>query len=247
MLAIWEVCSRAGIVSPVFFPPPSHVLAALASLAADGRLWPHLGATLARVAAGFACGGSAGLLAGVAMGRSARARAVVEPLVAALHPVPKIALLPLAMLVFGLGEASKIAIVAGAAFFPMAINTEAGIRLVNPVHLEVARNYGARGLRLYRRVILPGSLPMIFTGVRLGLNIAFLLAVAVELAAGQVGLGRLVWFSWQTLRTEELYATLVVTALVGSSFHQIVRVLERRFVPWVPSLAARIPERRPVQ
>jgi NitT/TauT family transport system permease protein len=121
----------------------------------------------------------------------------------------------------------------------MAINTEAGVRLLNPVHLEVARNYGAAGLRLYRRVILPGSLPMILTGVRLGLNLAFLLAVAVELAAGQTGLGRLVWFSWQTLRTEELYATLVVTALLGASFHQIVRALERRFVPWVPSFSDR--------
>jgi NitT/TauT family transport system permease protein len=239
MLTAWELVSRAELISPVFFPPPTRVLAALATLAVDGRLWPHLGATLGRVLTGFACGGSVGLLAGLVMGRSRRARAVVEPIVAALHPVPKIALLPLAMLVFGLGEASKVALVAVATFFPMAINTEAGVRLLNPVHLEVARNYGAAGLRLYRRVILPGSLPMILTGVRLGLNLAFLLAVAVELAAGQTGLGRLVWFSWQTLRTEELYATLVVTALLGASFHQIVRALERRFVPWVPSFSDR--------
>jgi NitT/TauT family transport system permease protein len=238
MLAAWEGVARAGVISPVFFPPPSRVLTALVTLSVDGRLWPHLGATLGRVTAGFVCGGGTGLLAGLAMGRSRRLRMVIEPLVAATHPVPKIALLPLAMLIFGLGEASKVALVAVASFFPMAISTEAGIRLLNPVHLEVARNYGATGLRLYRRVILPGSLPMILTGVRLTLNVALLLAVAVELVAGRVGLGRLVWFSWQTLRTEELYATLVVAALLGSAFHQFVRALERRFVPWVPSFSS---------
>jgi NitT/TauT family transport system permease protein len=239
LLLIWEVAARTEAVSPVFFPPPTRILAALVVLAIDGRLWPHLSATLGRVTAGFACGGTLGLAAGIAMGRSRQARAVVEPIVAALHPVPKIALLPLAMLILGLGEASKVALVAVASFFPMAVNTDTGIRLLNPVHLEVARNYGAAGLRLYRRVILPGSLPMILAGVRLALNVALLLAVAVELAAGQTGLGRLVWLSWQTLRTEDLYATLVVTALVGSAFHHIVRVLERRFVPWVPSFSGR--------
>jgi NitT/TauT family transport system permease protein len=181
-LLVWEVSARLELVSPVFFPPPTRILAALAVLAIDGRLWPHLGATLGRVTAGFACGGALGLAAGIAMGRSRRARAVVETLVAALHPVPKIALLPLAMLILGLGEASKIALVAVASFFPMAVNTDTGIRLLNPVHLEVARNYGATGVRLYRRVILPGSLPMILAGVRLALNVALLLAVAVELA-----------------------------------------------------------------
>lgn len=230
----WELAARLGLISSVFFPPPTRIAATLAGLAVDGRLWPHLGATLGRVILGFACGGSAGLLAGLAIGRSPRVRAVLEPLVAAAHPVPKIALLPLAMLLLGLGETAKVTLVAVAAFFPMAINTAVGVRLLNPIHLEVARNYGASGVRLYARVILPGSLPMILTGVRLGLNVALLLVVAIELVAGQAGLGRLIWYSWQTLRTEDLYATLVVTAVLGLGFHLIVRTLERRLTPWLP-------------
>jgi NitT/TauT family transport system permease protein len=235
LLTAWEAASRTGAVSAVFFPPPSRVAGSLVSMAADGRLWPHVGMTVRRVLEGFAIGGAAGLAAGIAMGRSRRLRVIIEPLVALLHAVPKIALLPLAMLLLGLGEASKVALVAVAVFFPMAINTEAGIRLLNPVHLEVARNYGASGIRLYRRVIIPGSLPMILTGVRLALNIGLLIVVAIELVAGQVGLGRLIWFSWQTLRTEELYAALVVTALLGASIHHVVRWLEHRFLPWLPS------------
>jgi NitT/TauT family transport system permease protein len=233
-LALWELAARVEMISPVFFPPPSRIVATLVVLAANGRLWPHLGATLGRVMLGSICGGGAGLLAGLAMGRSSRLRAALDPLVAAAHPVPKIALLPLAMLLLGLGEASTVALVAVAAFFPMAINTTTGVRLLNPIHLEVARNYGATGARLYTRVILPGSLPMILTGVRLALNVALLLVVAIELVVGQTGLGRLIWYSWQTLRTEDLYATLVVTALLGLGFHLIVRTLERRLAPWLP-------------
>jgi NitT/TauT family transport system permease protein len=231
-LAVWEAIARTGLISPVFFPPPTRIVIALAALA-GGRLWPHLGATLARVIAGSFCGCAIGLVLGLVMGRSERLRSVLEPFVAAAHPVPKIALLPLAMLLLGLGEASKITLVAIAAFFPMVVNTTAGVRLLNPIHLEVARNYGARGLRLYRRVILPGSLPMILTGVRLALNVALLLGVAIELVAGQTGLGRLIWFSWQTLRTEELYATLLVTAALGVGFHLAVHALEQRLIPWM--------------
>ena len=232
-LTAWELAARLGLMSSVFFPPPTRIAAALALLVADGRLWPHLASTLGRVTLGFACGGSVGLLVGLAMGRSSPLRAALDPLVGAAHAVPKIALLPLAILLLGLGEAAKVALVAVAAFFPMVISTAAGVRLLNPVHLEVARNYGASGARLYTRVILPRSLPMILTGVRLGLNVALLIVVAIELVAGQTGLGRLIWYSWQTLRTEDLYATLGVTAFLGVAFQVIVRAVERRLAPWL--------------
>lgn len=233
-LVLWELLARAGIINTLFFPAPTAIAAELIRTLANGVMIEHLSATLLRVFPGLLLGGTAGLVAGLAMGMSKRLRLVMDPFVAGLHPIPKLALLPLFMIMFGIGEWSRIVAIAVATFFPMLINAMAGVRQISPVHFEVARNYGADRWQILRRVVLPGSLPLVLAGTRLAANIALLITIAVEITASDTGLGALVWLSWQVLRVEQLYATLVVIAVLGVALTAGLQWIARRFVPWMP-------------
>jgi len=231
-LAGWEWRVRTGGLSALFFPPPSTIALTLVRLITSGELATHLSATLSRLFVGFALGGLPALILGLAMGWSRRLRLVLDPFIAAAHPIPKIAVLPLIMIIFGIGESSKIVVVAVAVFFPMLINTMAGVRQISPIYFEVAENYGAGLFKVFTRVVVPGGLPLVLTGARLALNTALVLTIAVELVAAQEGLGEMIWFAWQTLRTEELFASLIVIAALGIGFNLILQHLTARFVPW---------------
>jgi NitT/TauT family transport system permease protein len=216
------VLARAGIVSSLFFPAPSVIGATLLRLFQSGVMVKNLSATLQRLAVGFVAGAVPALLLGLAMGRSRRLRRAVDPLVASIHPMPKIAILPLFIIVFGIGEASKVVLISLGAFFPILINAMAGVRQISPIHFEVAQNYGAGRWKVLSRVLLPGSMPMVLAGVRLGVNIALLLTIALEIVAADTGLGATVWLAWETLRTEEIYATLVVIAGIGVGLNLVL-------------------------
>jgi len=231
-LAGWEWLVRSARVSPLFFPAPSAIALTLLQLLKSDKLAINLAATLSRVFLGFVLGAVPGLILGLIMGWSHRLRVFIDPFIAAAHPVPKIALLPLIMIIFGIGESSKVAIVGMAAFFPMLINAMAGVRQISLIHFEVAENYGASLIKVFTRVVVPGSLPLVLTGARLALNAALLLTIAVELLTAQKGLGVMVWFAWQTLRTEELYASVAVTAALGISFNLLLQRLAVHLVPW---------------
>lgn len=231
-LVIWEWQVRGGNLSPLFFPAPTVIIRTLGRWFANGELIPHLLATLSRLFLGFTVGSTTGGLVGLSMGWSRRLRVLIDPLLAAAHPVPKIAILPLVMILFGIGETSKIVLVAVAAFFPMVINTMAGVRQIPPLYFEVARNYHAERLKVFTRVIIPGSFPLILTGIRLALNVSLLLTIAVELVAAQQGLGALIWLAWETLRTEELYASLAVIAALGIGGNVGIQYLTHYLVPW---------------
>jgi NitT/TauT family transport system permease protein len=167
------------------------------------------------------------------MGWSPRLQIVLNPVIAAFHPIPKIALFPLIIVLLGIGEQSKIVAVAVGAFFPMLLNTLAGVRGISPVHFDLARNYGASTGQMFRRVLLPGSLPMVFTGLRISANVAFLSTIGVEMVAARNGLGSLLWLSWQLFRMEQLYATLVVIALIGVGLTMLIRWVARQTAPWL--------------
>lgn len=231
-LMVWEWQVRSGGLSALFFPAPSTIARTLIRLLTNGELAVNVGATLSRLLLGFALGGLPALILGMAMGWSRRLRAVVDPFIAAAHPVPKIAVLPLIMIIFGIGESSKVVVVAVAIFFPMLINTMAGVRQISPIYFEVAENYGASLFKVFTRVVVPGSLPLVLTGARLALNVALLITIAVELVAAQEGLGEMIWFAWETLRTEELYASLIVIAALGISFNFLLQRLTAHLVPW---------------
>jgi NitT/TauT family transport system permease protein len=193
----------------------------------------HLLVTLGRVAAGLALGAGVGLILGLTLGTFRRVRAVVDPFVAAIHPIPKLALLPLLMLFLGLGEWPKIVVIAAASFFPMLLNTMAGVRQISGVHFDVARVYGATTGRIIMRVVLPGSVPMVLTGVRLAANVAFLSAIAVEMVTAQRGLGSVIWLSWQTLQVDMLYATLALIAVFGIALNAALQWAARHGAPWL--------------
>jgi len=228
----WEAASRTAMIPPLFFPPPSEIFATIAHLLASGELTTNIAATLVRLFAGFLLGASAGLSLGILLGLSPSFRRIVDPMIASLHPVPKISLFPLIMIIFGIGALSKSLVVAIAAFFPIVINTMTGVREISPIHFEVASNYGASRWHVFRHVILPGSSPMILAGVRLALNISLSITTSVELIIGQNGLGAMIWLSWQTMKTEKLFAAIFCLALIGIGFRVAVNHLERKLVPW---------------
>jgi NitT/TauT family transport system permease protein len=238
VLAAWELVVRLGVVTAIFLPPPTEVARTMWQAAADGSMGKALGATLLRVIPGLLLGAVPGLLLGLAMGSSNRLRQALDPLVAAVHPMPKIALLPLVMIIFGVGEASKVVVVAIASFFPIAINTMAGVRQISPLYFEVAESYGASRRKIFSRVVFPGALPMALSGLRLSANVAFLVTVAVEILAAETGLGALIWLSWETLRVDLLYAALFVTAVVGLVISLVVQGVTAGVLPWLPKREA---------
>jgi NitT/TauT family transport system permease protein len=156
----------------------------------------------------------------------------VDPLIAAAHPVPKVSLLPLVMIIFGMRDISKVIVIGIVCFFPMMINAAAAVREIPPIYFEVAENYGASLRRLLTRVVAPATLPLILNAIRLALNSALTLTLAVELVATRQGLGTLIWLAWETLRTEELYAVITVTAVLGIGINLVLHYVYKTLVPW---------------
>ena len=231
-LVCWEVLVFLGLLPGLYFPPPTSIARKLVELFADGTLPRNIGMTLYRMAVGLLIGMGLGFLSGVAMGRSEPLRRIADPIVGAIYPIPKIAILPLVMIFLGIGESSKLFVVALAAFFPMLISTLAGVLQIPSIYFEVAANYGTGRKDLLKRVILPASLPTVLGGFRIALNSVIHVTIAVEVVAAVTGLGALVWFSWETFDVEELYATLVVIAVLGIVSTYGVNRLSRKLVPW---------------
>lgn len=222
----------ARLLNPVLFAPPTGIAQTIVTSLANGSLALDLGATLLRVLVGLLVGGGTGVLVGLLMGWSRRVRDTTDPWIAAAHAVPKVALLPLLIFFLGIGEEPKIALAALVAFFPMLINTMAGVGQINPIHFQVAQNYGAHLPQLFMRVILPGSLPLILSGLRIAFNATLLVVIAVEMVNGSSGLGRVIWQSWETLQVENLWSSLVLSAAIGIIFNLLLLRLTRRLVPW---------------
>jgi NitT/TauT family transport system permease protein len=231
-LGAWEMLSRFGVLPRFFFPPPSVIAAALKDMLVSGELPRHLGATISRLVLGFLMGGIPAYLLGMWMGCSPGARRLIDPFVAALHPVPKISMLPIIMIVLGVGAASRTFVIALSTFFPMLINTMAGVRQIHPIYFEVAKNYGARPFQILSKVVIPGSLPFVLAGARVGLNVALSLTIAVELITADNGIGTMIWLAWQTLRIEDVYAGVVVSAAIGIGIRAVIQFLSARLVPW---------------
>lgn len=232
LLALWELLARIKVIDGRFFPPPSSIFVAAVALIRSGELLTHLQASLLRIVFGFAIGAVIGVPVGLALGAFRVLRVMFDPILSALYVIPKIAILPLIMLIFGLGEGSKIAIVALATFFVVAINSLAGVRQVEPILIEAGRNFGANGMQMFRHVILPGALPSIFTGLRLGAGTSLLVIIAAEFVAANEGIGFLIWRSWTTLVTENMFVGLVVIAALGMISTWLLHRAGRLVMPW---------------
>ena len=232
LLVLWEALTRVGWIPALFLPSPIGVLRELGEMAVSGQLFVHVGASLRRLVLGFAAGAAAGVAVGVATGFFSLADAVGQPLIAATFPIPKIALLPLLILWLGIGEPSKVAVIALGVFFPMAINTYAGVRQADPLLVRAAVAFGARRWSVIRKVILPSALPMIFAGLKLGAGTALLLLVAAEMIAADSGIGFLVLHAGNIMDTTKLMVGIVVLSLLGLLSHWALARCERLAVPW---------------
>ena len=232
LLVLWQLLSWAGALDPRFVPSPIGIGLAAYGLILDGELFHHVWISLLRVGAGFLVGAVPGIAIGLAMGISRWARAAIDPVVAALFPIPKISLLPLIMLYLGIGEASKVAMVALAVIFLVLINAMAGVLAIDPIYFDVAKNYGASRRKLWTRIVIPGALPMIFVGMRLGIGVAFIVIVAAEFVAARSGIGYLIWTSWEVMRIENMFVGIIVITILGVLSTFLLRELERVVIPW---------------
>ena len=232
VLALWEAVCRSGAVSPLFLPAPTAILAALVDMIADDEIGDSLAASLFRIATGFAAGAAAGLITGLVAGTSSLADRAAMPIVNALYPIPKIALLPLFILWLGIGELSKVTIIAMGVFFPIAMNTYSGVKNVDPLLIRVAVSFRAGWLFTMRHVVLPYALPMIFAGFRIAAGTALLLLVAAEMIAADKGIGALILHYGDLMITDRLMAGVIVLSLLGLFFHLFLTVLEKRLIPW---------------
>ncbi|MCL4858781.1 MAG: 1,4-dihydroxy-2-naphthoate octaprenyltransferase [Caldilineaceae bacterium] len=245
LLVLWEVLVSTGILDRRFFPPPSETLRKLAQLLESGALVTATVVTLRRMAVGFVVATALAVPIGVLMGINRAARALLAPLVSALYPVPKIALVPMVVILFGIGETSKYVIVVISVFFLVAINTLAGVLNVEGRYFDIARNNGARGWDLVWTVALPAALPSILTGVNLGLGFSLTVIVGTELLLPQGGLGALIWQSYQLYDIATIFAGLVVVALLGWGFNLLMLEVERQLIPWRSDGQGRVAARRP--
>lgn len=232
LVLVWEVCARRGMFNPLFFPPPSDVLDTWWRLLRGGGLATDIRVSLTRLLLGFALGAVPGVAAGMAMGLWRPVRAALLPTVTALYPIPRIAILPLVLVVFGIGESGKLFMIAFSVFFLMLLQTMAGVRDIPPVMLDVARSVRASRRRQYVSVALPGALPAILTGVRLALGFALIVIVGTEFLASNEGVGARIWRAYQVLDIETMYAGLLTTALIGWGLSLAVDAAERLALPW---------------
>ena len=231
-LGLWEVAGRSGMVPPLFLPRLSAVLASGYEMVISDEIFAHLFASLCRIGWGFFLGAGAGILTGVVVGYFQLADDAARPLVAATYPIPKIAILPLLILWLGIGESSKVAVIALGVFFPVVINVRSGVRNVDPLLIKAALSLGSGPFNIIRKVILPMTVPMIFAGLKLGVGIALLLVVTAEMIAADKGIGFLILSSADLMQTTRLLFGIMVLSGMGISFAWVLDKLERMLLPW---------------
>jgi sulfonate transport system permease protein len=235
LVVVWELLAQAGWLSPQVLPAPSKIVRTAIKLATAGSLLNDLGVSLLRAAAGFAIGGSVGFVLAILVGLSRVAEAAIDRSVQMIRAIPFLAALPLVIVWLGVGEAEKIFLVALGVTFPIYINTTLGIRQVDPKLIELGRVQGLSSLQLIRRIIFPGALPSILTGVRYALATAWLALVVAETIGAQSGIGFLAMDAREFLRTDVIVLTIVIYALIGVAADAIARLLERRLLAWHPN------------
>lgn len=231
-LAIWEVAPRAGLADPVFLPPFSTVATTFLGLVADGTIGTQVGTSLARAGAGFAIAVLVAIPLGLVVGWYARAAQYLSPFFELFRNTAALALLPVFILVLGIGETSKVAIVVYACFFPLLLSTITGVRTVDPLLVRSARSLGLGSPALFVKVVLPSAVPTVFTGVRMAATSSILVLIAAEMVGAKAGLGYFITYTQFNFQIPEMYAGIVTIALVGVAVNAGLVLLERRLMRW---------------
>ncbi|AZO20833.1 ABC transporter permease subunit [Mesorhizobium sp. M1E.F.Ca.ET.045.02.1.1] len=236
LLAAWTLSARLQLVSPVFLPSPAAVWAKFVVVARDGfvdaTLLQHIAASLGRVFAALIVAIAVGVPVGLAIGISRIGRGVFDPLLEFLRPIPPLAYLPLIVIWFGIGEPSKILVIAIAMLAPVALSTAAGVRGVSRERIDAARSLGATRGQVIRHVVLPSALPSILTGLRIALGAGWSTLVAAELVAATRGLGFMIQSAAQFLVTDVVVMGILVIATIAFALEFVIRRIERALVPW---------------
>jgi NitT/TauT family transport system permease protein len=232
LIALWEGAVRSGLVSELFLPAPSSVVTALWGLIEDGTLWQNLQASLFRLGVGWFLGTIVGIVAGFVIGLSSLARAGGIPVISAIYPIPKIALLPLFILWLGIGETSKVTVVALGVFFPTAIATFSAIDNVPRGIIRMAQSFDVPAFQILHKVVLPAALPGILSAFRITASVGLLLLVAAEMIGAQYGIGAYVLSQGQLMQTDNLLAGVCVISVLGLLIGGGLSWLEKRLLTW---------------
>lgn len=232
LLLVWELLARMQVIDLRLFSSPYFIMKAFFPLLFSGELIYHTAISVQRILLGFAVGAIPGIMIGIAMGLSPWVRSSLEPMINATYPIPKLALMPLILLIFGLGETSKIFTIAIGVFYLVVINTLTGVLNIDRIYLDVAKSFGANRKNFYLTVALPGALPMIFAGLKLGMGMALILIVAAELSAAQAGIGWMIWRAYDMFDIERMFVALIMLSVLGYIFSLILDWLERLALPW---------------
>jgi sulfonate transport system permease protein len=234
LVLLWQLAATQAWIDDRVYPAPSTILADGWDRAAAGDLWPDVWATLKRVLAGYALGTAAGYVLGLLMGSLPLVRAAFEPLLDALYVVPKLALLPIFLNMFGLGEGPQVALVATTVFFFVWISTMSAVIAVPSGHRDAGRVFGASPWQMFRHVLLPASLPSVLVGARIAAGVAVLVIVASEQIAAPNGLGHLIFDSRALFQNDVMFVGIVCVAVLGVVFSEVVRIAGRLLTPWAP-------------
>jgi NitT/TauT family transport system permease protein len=232
LIVVWQALLMLGIGDRRFVPAPTDIARRFVTLTASGELEWNVAVTLYRVFVGYFIGAVPAVAVGLLMAMFKPVRIFFDPLIAALFPIPKIALMPLLLLAFGFGDASKIALVAIAVFFPVVVNTYVGAANIEKIYWDVAKNYGASQMVMFRRIVFFGALPTIFAGLRIALAVSFIVLVASEFVATKSGIGYLIWNSWELLQVDVMFVGIVTIGVLGLITSVLFQELERWAVPW---------------
>jgi NitT/TauT family transport system permease protein len=232
LIALWEVGSRTGVISNIALPAPSEALGALADLIETGMLWKHVGASVSRLVLGWTLGTIAGVAVGFMIALFSLARAGLLPLVSALFPIPKIALLPLFIIWFGIGEGSKVATILFGTFFPTVIATYGGVDNVDRNLIRMGQSFGLTWWSIVRKIVLPGALPAILSGCRISVSIAIVLLVAAEMIGAEFGIGAYILMAGALFAIDQLIAGVALLSVLGLAISWLIGRAERHFLDW---------------
>ncbi len=231
----WEIASRTGILNPFYFPPISQIVATGFELFARGTIWEHMAFSLTNFAVGFAVATLAGVLAGIPLGWYKWISKTLDPLLSGIYATPLIALLPLIIMLFGLGALSKIIMTFLAAVFPILINTMIGIANTDTNLIKMSRSFGASDSTIFFKVSVPGSLPYIVAGMRVALGRALVYIVVAEQYGAAMGLGYLSSVAAQRFQIATMFVPIVIIACLGAGLTELLKAFERRLDRWKPS------------
>lgn len=235
VVGVWQAFVDLRGIPPIYLPAPTAIAAALVRMTVDGTLAYDLGVTLLRIMAGFLLAAAAGIFIGVIMGMSRIVARIADPWIAALYPLPKIALIPLLIIWLGTGETYKVVISAISAFFPIVISTFSSIRQVDRGLIKAAQDLGAKSRQIQLKIVIPAAIPGIFSGLHLGMGVTIILVVAAEMIGGssQSGIGYLLISAGQVMETEKVFASLVALAVMGAVIIKLQHWIDGVVAPWM--------------